>query len=333
MEWLLLAIPAALLAFVGIYDFIEGKTLVHDTLDEWRLARTSLRELDRAWAENPNRSDAVFSLTTIPSRLDHIEDTLKSLLRQSLAPREIRLNVPKYSRREQCAYEVPDRLRELSAVRIVECEDYGPATKLIPSVLQLAPDQRIVVVDDDRNYPPNLLADLVAASEADPDAAFSFCGWIVPPDLVHRPANLYTIVFIEPPAPVLARRIRRPRRVDVVRGVGGYLVKPRFFDRDALLDYSEAPEAAFYVDDVWISAHLHVPRYVVPARYSNYQPRRRKRFYDRTSLGWINSSGDDVARRNNSIVVQHFADRWMVAQGGAAVSGTAPRRDGEGGAT
>ncbi len=323
MEWLLLAIPAAVLTLVGIYDFIEGKTLVHDTLDEWRLSRASLQDLDRAWAANPNRSDVVVSLTTIPSRIPHIEDTLKSLLRQDLAPREIRLNVPKYSKREQCAYEVPDHLRELSALTIVDCEDHGPATKLIPSVLQLPPDQRVVVVDDDRAYPPNLLADLAAASDADPGAAFSFCGWIVPPDLVHRPANLYTIVFIRPPAPVLARRIRRQWPVDVVRGVGGYLVRPRFFDADALVDYSGAPEAAFFVDDVWISAHLRAPKFVVPARYSNYQPRRRKRFYDRTSLGWINSSGDDVATRNNSIVAQHFADRWLVSQRRDPASGAA----------
>lgn len=314
MEWLWLAVPAAVLAFIGIYNFIEGKTLVHDTLDEWKLSRASLQELDRAWAANPNRSDAVFSLTTIPSRLPHIDDTLKSLLRQTLAPREIRLNVPKYSKREQCAYEVPEHLLELSALKIVECEDYGPATKYIPSILQLPPEQRIVVVDDDRSYPPNLLADLVAASDANPEAAFSFCGWIVPPDLVHRPATLYTIVFIKPPAPVLARRIRRQRRVDVVRGVGGYLVKPKFVDADVLVDYSTAPDAAFFQDDIWISAHMSAPRYVVPARYSNYQPRRRKRFYDKTSLGWINRRGEDVAATNHSVVVKHFANSWMVSR-------------------
>ncbi len=323
MEWLWFVIPATILALIGIYNFIEGKTLVHDTLDEWRLARSDLRELDHRWGDNPNRSDIVFSLTTIPSRLEHIDETLKSLLRQSLAPREIRLNIPKYSKREKCVYEVPERIRALSAVRIIECEDLGPATKLIPSVLLLPPDQRIVVVDDDRNYPPDLLAVLAAASDAEPDAAFSFCGWIVPPDLVHRPATLFTIVFIQPPAPVLARRIRRKRRVDVVRGVGGYLVRPRFFDVDALVDYSNAPEAAFFVDDVWISAHLRAPKFVVPARFSNYQPRRRKRFYDRTSLGWINSSGDDVATRNNSIVAQHFADRWIVSEKPSAARRTA----------
>ncbi len=318
MLWLWIAIPAGIGIAIWLYNFIEGKTLVRDTLDEAQLLRASLKDLDRKWAQNPNRSDIAISLTTIPSRLPHLEDTLKSLLRQTLAPREIRLNIPKYSKRERCAYEVPDYLRELSAVKIVDCEDYGPATKYVPSILGLPPEQRIVVVDDDRNYPPNLLCDLAAASEENPNAAFSFCGWIVPPDLVHRPANLYTIVFIKPPAPVLARRIRRQRQVDIVRGVGGYLVKPRFIDRDVIVDYSEAPDAAFFQDDIWISAHMSVPRFVVPARYSNYQPRRRKRFYDRTSLGWINRRGEDAESTNHSVVVKHFADRWMVSQPAAS---------------
>ncbi|MFP6640381.1 MAG: hypothetical protein VCC04_09075, partial [Myxococcota bacterium] len=155
-------------------------------------------------------------------------------------------------------------------------------------------------------------ADLERASEEEPDSAFGFCGWIVPPDLVHRPANAYTILFIRPPAPILARRIRRKHAIDVFRGVSGYLVKPRFFDSVALTDYSGAPEAAFFVDDVWASAQCRAPKFVVPARRSNYAPRRNRSFYHRTSLGWINNRGDDVQERNNSIVVQHFADVWRV---------------------
>ena len=54
------------------------------------------------------------------------------------------------------------------------------------------------------------------------------------------------------------------------------------------------------------------------ARYSNYQPRRRKRFYDRTSLGWINRRGEDAESTNHSVVVKHFADRWMVSQPAAS---------------
>ena len=76
--WPALAIPAVLVAAVGIRDFIEGKTLVHDTLDEWRLARADLHALDRAWAANPNRSEVMVSLTTIPSRLPRRSEMLRN---------------------------------------------------------------------------------------------------------------------------------------------------------------------------------------------------------------------------------------------------------------
>ena len=57
----LLAVGAAATA-VAIHDFFEGETLIHDVVDELRLSRTSLTELDRAWAQNPRRSEAIVSL-------------------------------------------------------------------------------------------------------------------------------------------------------------------------------------------------------------------------------------------------------------------------------
>ncbi len=310
--WFFLTIPVLIWLGIVIFDFIEGKTLIHDLWDEKRIERLSLDELDQLWSENRNRSDIVFSLTTTPSRMLHIESTLKTLLRQSRAPQEIRLNIPVWSKREEMGYEVPDRIRNLKSIKIVECEDYGPATKLIPSVLELDQDQKIIVVDDDRHYPRNLLEDLEKASSEKPDSAFGFCGWIVPPDLVHRPATAYTIIFIKPPAPILARRIRRQHAIDVLRGVSGYLVKPRFFDKAALVDYADAPDVIFFVDDVWISAHCQAPKFVIPTKRSNYAPIRNRAFYHQTSLGWVNSSGSEVEKRNNSVAVQYFSDVWRV---------------------
>ncbi len=74
------------------------------------------------------------SLTSLPSRLPYIATTLKSLLRQERLPKRIRLNLPAFSKREQTAYVIPDWLKNLQSVEIVSCEDYGPATKLIPSL-------------------------------------------------------------------------------------------------------------------------------------------------------------------------------------------------------
>ena len=308
----LLAVAAAAAA-VKIHDFFEGETLLRDVVDEVRLSGQSLAELDRAWAGNPRRSDAIISLTSIPSRLPLIERTLKSLMRQSVAPARIILNLPLFSKREGVAYEVPGFLTGIAAVSIRWCEDMGPATKLLPSLLGEARDARIIVVDDDRIYPANLVADLVAASDRDPASAFCMSGWVVPADLTDRPTTIWSNLRMLPPAPIRARRLRQPVEVDIVQGLSGYLVRPSFFDVTAVTDYSTAPKEAFFVDDVWISAHCLVPRYVIPSARANYQPKLHRGFYGRTSLGRINRGPGPDAQRNNSIVIRHFAQRWMTS--------------------
>ena len=66
---------------------------------------------------------------------------------------------------------------------------------------------------------------------------------------------------------IRARELRQPQPAAVMTGCGSYLIQPRFFD-DSLWNYSNAPNGAFYMDDIWISGWLScggVKRYVVPA--------------------------------------------------------------------
>ena len=303
-------------AAVKVHDFLEGETLLLDLYDEYQLRRTSLDRLDAVCHANSERSKAVVSLTTIPSRLPLIDETLKSLLRQSRAPAEIRLNLPKHSKREDRAYVVPEHLRRLRSLTIVDCEDWGPATKLIPSLAALAPEQMIVVVDDDRIYPANLVENLEAAAEHRPDTAFSLSGWVAPPDLVDRPTTIWTNIQSTPPVPIRARRQSKPRAVDIMQGMSGYLVRPRFFSLDDLTDYAAAPEAAFFVDDVWISAHCQAEKQVIPARRASFERKWNKLLYKQTSLGWINRGGGDVEKRNNTIMLKHCARSWRVGGSG-----------------
>ncbi|MCA3561682.1 MAG: glycosyltransferase family 2 protein [Aestuariivirga sp.] len=305
-------------AAIGIHDFFEGETLIRDVADELALSRMSLAQLDARWAANPRRTPAVVSLTSIPSRLPLIGRTLKSLLRQSLAPERIVLNLPRFSKREAVDYEAPAFLEGLAGVHIRWCEDAGPATKLLPTLAAEAPQTPVIVVDDDRIYPANLVAGLVAAAERQPDAAFCMSGWVVPADLIDRPTTLWSNLNMLPPAPVRARRLRQPVEVDIVQGLSGYLVRPAFFDLTAVTDYSQAPPEAFFVDDVWISAHCRARRFVIPSRRANYQPKLHRGFYGRTSLGRINRGPGPDAQRNNSIVIRHFAQAWMTSAAGAA---------------
>ncbi len=306
-----LAVALVLWAAIWVHDFFEGETLVADLLDEWHLSRRTLAELDAAWAANPNRTAAVVSLTTIPSRLPLILPAIKSLMRQSVAPQRIILNLPSHSLREGRPYPVPEMLRGLKAVEIHQCDDLGPATKLLPSLARLPQGQPILVVDDDRIYHRSVLATLLTAAGALPGAAVGLSGWRVPADLTDRPTTIWANLRMQPPAPIRARRLGQSVEVDILQGLSGYLVQPGQFDRAAITCYDGAPAAARLVDDVWIAAHCRARRFVCPARQSNYQPKLMRRRFRQTSLGLMNRGpgGDD--NRSNSIMLRHLSGVWL----------------------
>jgi hypothetical protein len=304
---------------VWLHDYFEGERLLQDLVDEARLTATDLYALDRYCATNPRRSNLVVTLSTIPSRLPLLQTTLKSLLRQTVSPAQIRLNLPLSSRRESRAYVLPAWLTAMVSVQVVRCDrDWGPATKLIPSLETANPDQELLVVDDDRVYAAHLVEHLGRLAKQLPDAAVGLSGWVVPDDLVDRPTTVMGNLLMRPPCPVRATRLRAPKQVDVLQGLSGYVVRPRFFDVAALTDYSTAPDAAFYADDVWISAHCRVPKLVVPMRRTNFPIHARGRFYRRTSLGLRNRGGGGLHQRTNSILLRHLgAHVWRTNRSGA----------------
>jgi hypothetical protein len=307
--WPAVAVAAA--AGLKVYEHFAGENPVLDTWYELRLRRKDLAALDRASAARARRTDVIVTLSTLPSRIGRLAPTIKSLLNQTTSPAAIRINVPATSRRESAAYAVPDWLRELRSVAIVPCAvDYGPATKLIPALADSTDDQRLLVVDDDRIYHPHFVEQMTAWSDAHPDAAVASSGWRAPGDLIDRPSTLGATLRGQAPAPLKCTRVGEATAVDIVQGLGGYIVRPRYFDRSALTDYSGVPEAAFFVDDVWISAHCRAPKLVCPGRRTNFPSLIDRRFYKRSSLGLVNRGGGDVERRNNTIMLRYFADRW-----------------------
>jgi hypothetical protein len=108
------------------------------------------------------------------------------------------------------------------------------------------------------------------------------------------------------------------RDVDVMQGLSGYLVEPRFFDAEAIVDYRGAPPAAVLVDDVWISAHCRVPKMIFKGRRTNFQSRHDTDYYQRTSLGRVNRGDGTLEGRNNTIMLRYFAGRWKTSRGTAA---------------
>lgn len=301
-------IPAAY-TLLSIYRFLTGRNLLADAWDFTRLSTRTLESWDASNQTNPRRAEVVVCLTTTPSRMPRIETTLKSLMYQTVAPRLIRLHLPLQSLREGCPYPVPDRLLKFASLEVVRCEDFGPATKLIPAVCTLSPAQDLLIVDDDTLYPPTLVEDFVRARTASPDAALALSGSIVPADLTDRPDTFWSILFERAPTPLRASRRMAPAPVEILRGCDGYLVQPRFFDPKALLDYASAPPAARWADDVWISHHCRAPKFVIPARRMPFYWLYDWFFFDRNALYHQNNHGDPQGWATTQLF-RHFAGHW-----------------------
>ena len=82
------------------------------------------------------RPKVVVSLTTLPSRIKSVTNTLKSILTQSLVPNKIYVNLPKKTSKGE-EYVIPKSLLNLvkkhKIIEILRCRtDYGPGTKIYP---------------------------------------------------------------------------------------------------------------------------------------------------------------------------------------------------------
>jgi hypothetical protein len=270
----------------------------------WQRRRRQIRFIRATLAAGPKFNEdrrVIAAFSTLPDRIDNLEPTIRCLLNQTRPPDEIIVAVPHFSRRQQINYVIPKYLEELPCVRILHCDtDWGPATKFIPVVqAELAAgrgDTLILIVDDDRVYPADALETYLYYHRQLPDAALCFRGAPMPSDLKWRKPKI-----------TRADRVREPRRVAVVTGCGSYFIQPRFFD-DQLWDYSNAPDAAFYMDDIWISGCLDrrgVAKYQVPASGMMKTVRRQ--------VGTMTLRDVPNGRRHsNNEAIAFFSDSWNV---------------------
>lgn len=296
-----------------VYNYLSGKKFVRDYLHYFSTTRKSLEYWDDYCASNPNKSDIIVSFSTIPSRISEIVPTVKSLLSQKLAPKKIHLYVPQMSMREKVGYVIPKEIENLKCLEVKRVDkDWGPSTKFIPAIGSLDADQKILVVDDDNMYPSSMLGAFDKASEEKPDWIVAASGWRVPDDFVDRATTLWTNITKRPPVPIPTTRVRDYYPIDIVQGYSGFLIRPRFFNFEELTNYPDEPIALRFVDDVWISAHAQVPKYVFPSSRFCYIPFWTEGFFKSNSLASINNHGKERDEdRNNSIALRYFQDKWF----------------------
>ena len=94
------------------------------------------------------------TFTTIPSRLDSIHKTIKSIEQQTLKPSKILLNVPnKYYRFPEIEIKNQQLKKfESDLVEIKRCDDFGPATKIMGSIDRVKNFDCAIIIDDDHIY-------------------------------------------------------------------------------------------------------------------------------------------------------------------------------------
>jgi hypothetical protein len=194
----------------------------------------------------------VASLTTIPSRLEYVSQTLDSLANQTKPFEKIYLCVPYESKRLGKPYVIPDNLMSRKDIEIIRCQDYGPATKILgllsAKLPEIEPETKIFFCDDDRVYDSNRAEQFYTASEAYPEFVICMASTPYWKFFVDNTVYDYNSDRDYP----AGRHQIRDGFMDIFEGFGGVLVKPRFFDQDVYA----IPREFSVVDDIWLSGQI-----------------------------------------------------------------------------
>lgn len=206
-------------------------------------------------------SGLVISLTTIPTRMHLIMPTLHNLLDQSANVQEIRLNIPEsYRRFPKEDVRLPTFPNDVNVVRVKS--DYGPATKILPTLEAYADqDVDILFCDDDQHYDRDWAQRFVNARRTQPQACIVENGYDLPgadcselqprakrraKDWRYRLARAATGLR-KKPSPYV-----QSGYVDVFQGYRGVMLKSNSLPHTAW----DIPDVLWTVDDVWLSGQL-----------------------------------------------------------------------------
>lgn len=220
----------------------------------------------------------VVSMTTIPSRIEVLYKTVKNIMKQTQWIDRIYLNIPHKSSKGD-NYVIPDKLRRLVQrskdygvpISFNRPEnDFGPGTKLYPTLLkEKNPNTLIVTIDDDMIYDRRMIETLVKEYQMDQTRVIGFHSWNVGPG-----GKMWDMDSCNGDYP------------DVIEGFGGALYTRKFFMKkvsDEWIDQSDKfirmrkklPEC-FFVDDVYISAWLaknNIPIYIADTPPNYKEPK------------------------------------------------------------
>ena len=178
-------------------------------------------------------------------------------------PDAVLLCVPHVFRRTGETYTIPDWVASLATV--VRTDDYGPATKVLGALqAEQDPDTRIIYVDDDALYHPQLVASLSKLSALYPDAALGYSGMSM--DMTKTcECALMTLYLLERAVTNSAPGQTVCWPVPGLEGRWGVIVRRGLLDTQLFM-LKDAPMPLFLADDLVLGAYFAsrgIPRYYV----------------------------------------------------------------------
>ena len=186
----------------------------------------------------------VVSFTSIPSRIKFAQRVMSCLLHQTLAPDVIVLYL---DQEIEGRVKLPWLMRRLIQKRLVKVrfvEDIGPHTKYFYA-MQDFPEDVIITVDDDVDYPKDLVRNLFESYNRFPDC--------ISANRVHRIRLKNEKEFL--PYNDWAHRVTSykaaPSHKLIATGVGGVLYPPGLMD-PILYDKKTICELCPFADDIWL---------------------------------------------------------------------------------
>lgn len=187
----------------------------------------------------------ILTMTTIPNRLNYsdynrgIKPVIDKMLNLSYDNYELHLNVPIICKKTNESYIIPEWLKSINntKLKIFRCDDYGPLTKILPTLERIDENEDVVLitVDDDLEYMDGFIEYHLMKQNEHPNCAIGFAGLTAINGTCH-----------------FCTTVKEDVRVKILEGYKTVSYQRNFFKEDFFTEFA----GKSWSDDILLSAYL-----------------------------------------------------------------------------
>lgn len=247
------------------------------------------------------KPEIVVSLTSFPAAIEYSVTAIKSVLNGNVLPDRLVLYL---NFNEFGEDGIPDYLTRLSEENpIFEVRDFPlnlrSYTKLIPALADF-PDAVIVTVDDDIDYHPDMLKQLLEYHQMYPDNIIAHRAKKIKLDAPYKKWTKFRWYDF------LLKRIHDKDNLILQTGVGGVLYPPHSL-REDMLDPKVFTKLAPTTDDIWFwAAAIANGRTVLPIPFGKNKPKEFGKPKEISLKSFNYKSGDDNNYKSFKRILEYY---------------------------